>query len=101
VHQITYPELVYLLKTETKKDVVVLFGGNWCPNTRPVLPFINRAAQRNDVTVFNFDTIIDGSIVGGGNSSSNPLQVRGPAQSGATLTFGSPPTVALSVLVRN
>ncbi len=45
VHQITYPELVYLLKTETNKDVVVLFGGNWCPNTRPVIPFINRDAQ--------------------------------------------------------
>jgi len=82
VHQITYPELVYLLKTETEKDVVVLFGGNWCPNTRPVLPFINRAAQKNGVTVFNFDTIIDGSVVGGGNSGTNPLQVRNPLQSG-------------------
>lgn len=84
VHQITYPELVYLLKTETAKDVVLLFGGNWCPNTRPVIPFINRYAQQNNVTVFNFDTILDGSIVGGGNASSNPLQVRGPAQSGLT-----------------
>lgn len=84
VHQITYPELVFLLKTESAKEVVLLFGGTWCPNTRPVLPFINKYAQENDVTVFNWDTILDGSVVGGGNSASNPLQSRGPAQSGAT-----------------
>ena len=85
VHQVTYPELAFLLKTEKEKDVVLLFGGNWCPNTRPVLPYINRDAQKDGVTVFNFDTILDGSVVGGGNSASNPLQSRGPAQSGATL----------------
>jgi hypothetical protein len=79
VHQITYPELVHLLKTERSKEAVILFGGTWCPNTRPVLPAINRYAQENDVTVFNFDTILDGGVVGGGNTGTNPLQVRNPA----------------------
>ena len=79
VHQITYPELVHLLKTEHSKEAVILFGGTWCPNTRPVLPSINKYAQENDVTVFNFDTILDGGVVGGGNAATNPLQVRNPA----------------------
>jgi thiol-disulfide isomerase/thioredoxin len=79
VHQITYPELVHFLKTEDSKEAVILFGGTWCPNTRPVLPSINKYAQENDVTVFNFDTILDGGVVGGGNIAGNPLQSRNPA----------------------
>lgn len=77
VHQLTYPELVYLLKTEKTKDAAILFGGTWCPNTRPVIGAINEQAQDNATTVFNFDTILDGGVVGGGNTGSNPLQVRG------------------------
>lgn len=82
VHQITYPELVFLLKTEQEKDVAFLFGGTWCPNTRAVVSFVNKYAQENDVTVFNWDTILDGSVVGGGNAASNPLQSRNPAITG-------------------
>ena len=43
------------------------------------LPSINKYAQENDVTVFNFDTILDGGVVGGGNTATNPLQARNPA----------------------
>ena len=40
VEQITYPELVDLLKSDTSANAVILFGGTWCPNTRPVLPCV-------------------------------------------------------------
>lgn len=85
VRQLTYPELVYLLKTEKTKDAAILFGGTWCPNTRPVIGAVNEQAQDNDTIVYNFDTILDGGVVGGGNSSSNPLQIRG----NSTYTTGS------------
>lgn len=77
VEQITYPQLVHLLKSDPDRDAVILFGGTWCPNTRPVLPAINRYAQQNDVHVFNFDTVLDGATVGGSATSpANPLQIR-------------------------
>ena len=77
VNQISYPELVDLLEHTTDADAVILFGGTWCPNTRAVLPFVNKYAQENNVTVYNFDTVLDGGIVGGGTTaSSNPLQSR-------------------------
>jgi Bacterial Ig-like domain (group 3) len=77
VDQITYPELVDLLKTNTAANAVILFGGTWCPNTRPVLPFVNKYAQQNNVEVFNFDTVLDGGIVGGSTTGAgNPLQSR-------------------------
>jgi hypothetical protein len=77
VNQITYPELVDLLKSGTDANSVILFGGTWCPNTRPVLPSINKYAQQNDIQVFNFDTVLDGGIAGGSTTGAvNPLQVR-------------------------
>ena len=80
MNQITYPELVDLLKNATDANAVILFGGTWCPNTRAVLPFVNKYAQENDVTVYNFDTVLDGGIVGGGTTSAaNPLQSRNNA----------------------
>ena len=86
INQITYPELVDLLKSGANTaNAVILFGGTWCPNTRPVLPAVNKYAQENDVTVFNFDTVLDGATVGGlATSAVNPLQVRNTALSGAT-----------------
>ena len=69
MNQISYPELVDLLEHATDADAVILFGGTWCPNTRAVLPFVNKYAQENDVTVYNFDTVLDGGIVGGGTTS--------------------------------
>src|SRR6202000_3287340 len=85
VDQVTYPELVDLLKTNNSANAVILFGGTWCPNTRPVLPFINENAQNNNVEVFNFDTVLDGGTVGGSTTSAtNPLQSRNTAANGAT-----------------
>lgn len=99
IHQVTYPELAFLLKTVTDKDAVLLFGGTWCPNTRPVIQSINRNAQLNDVTVFNFDTILDGGTIGG-NSSSNPLQSRNTSGNNAASTANNTPTWLYADLVK-
>ncbi len=95
VDQITYPELVDLLKNGADDDnAVILFGGTWCPNTRPVLPAINKYAQQNDVTVFDFDTVLDGGYAGGSTTGSgNPLQIRNTA---GTLVSGVAPNPAVA-----
>ena len=87
IDQITYPELVDLLKNGANtSNAVILFGGTWCPNTRPVIPFVNQYAQQNNVTVFNFDTVLDGGTVGGGTTSTtNPLQSRNSVSLGTNL----------------
>ena len=93
VNQITYPELIDLLDHSTDADAVILFGGTWCPNTRAVLPFINKDAQKNNVTVYNFDTVLDGGKVGGNpTGGANPLQTRnghGNADAEGNRTFPS------------
>ncbi|WP_445148675.1 Ig-like domain-containing protein [Baekduia sp. Peel2402] len=84
IDQITYPELVDLLKSTDGENAVILFGGTWCPNTRPVLPAINKYAKQHGVKVYNFDTVLDGGVVGGATTSSvNPLQTRNTQQSGS------------------
>jgi len=97
IDQIPYPELVDLLKSSatTNATAVILFGGTWCPNTRPIVPYINEYAQENNAEVFNFDTVLDGGTVGGGTTSStNPLQSRNTttasnsAQSNPTFLYG-------------
>jgi thiol-disulfide isomerase/thioredoxin len=93
VNQITYPELVDLLKSDNSANAVILFGGTWCPNTRPVLPSINKYAQDNDVQVFNFDTVLDGGLVGGGTTgAANPLQVRNTVTTSGSPLVSSTPT---------
>lgn len=89
VQQITYPELLHLLKVHgTDKNFVILFGGTWCHNTRAVLSDINREAHDNgDTTVYNFDLVLDGGTVNGSNGSANPIHVRDNANSGATFNF--------------
>jgi hypothetical protein len=102
VDQITYPELVDLLKTDTTQTATILFGGTWCPNTRPVLPFVNEYAQQNNTEVFNFDTVLDGGTTGGSTTgSSNPLQVRNTetATAAATNQQQSVPTFLYGDLV--
>jgi Bacterial Ig-like domain (group 3) len=101
VEQIPYPELVDLLKSgATSSNAVILFGGTWCPNTRPVLPFINKYAQQNDVTVFNFDTVLDGGTTGGGTTSStDPLQSRNSASATSGSTVSANPTFLYGDLV--
>ncbi|MBE2319421.1 Ig-like domain repeat protein [Solirubrobacter sp. CPCC 204708] len=80
VNQVTYPEIVDILEHSTDADAAILFGGTWCPNTRAVLPFVNKEAQKNNVTVYNFDTVLDGGKVGGNptGATPNPLQTRNP-----------------------
>ncbi|WP_027008025.1 Ig-like domain repeat protein [Conexibacter woesei] len=101
VEQITYPELVDLLKSGANdKNAAILFGGTWCPNTRPVLPTINKGAQRNGVHVFNFDTVLDGGLVGDATTSSkNPLQTRNTQDNTSTRTANSNPTSLYGDLV--
>jgi hypothetical protein len=87
VDQITYPELIDLLKTDTTQTATILFGGTWCPNTRPVIPYVNEYAQQNNTEVFNFDTVLDGGTTGGSTTgSSNPLQVRNTETATAATT---------------
>ncbi|MDA0185741.1 Ig-like domain-containing protein [Solirubrobacter phytolaccae] len=103
VNQITYPELVDLLDHSTDGDAAILFGGTWCPNTRAVLPFVNKEAQKNDVTVYNFDTVLDGGKVAGNpTGGANPLQTRnghGNAGTGADANFRTFPSYVYGELV--
>jgi hypothetical protein len=101
INQVTYPELVDLLENNTDANVAILFGGTWCPNTRPVLPFVNKYAQENDVTVFNFDTVLDGGLAGGTTTSAvNPLQVRNTVNNGTTTPNANPTSLYGDLLSR-
>lgn len=101
VNQITYPELVDLLESGANDaNAVILFGGTWCPNTRAVLPSINKYAQQNDVTVYNFDTVLDGGLVGGATTSaSDPLQTRNTHNNGSTTPTAANPSFLYGDLV--
>ena len=88
VKQITYPELLHLLSINAAgTNFAILFGGTWCPNTRAVIKFVNQNAVANDVTVYNFDLVLDGGKTNGTNGGSNPIHVRDNAYSGATFNF--------------
>ncbi|HWK28521.1 MAG TPA: Ig-like domain-containing protein [Solirubrobacter sp.] len=100
IDQITYPELVDLLEHATDANAVILFGGTWCPNTRPVLDAVNRYAQEQDVRVFNFDTVLDGGLAGGSTTRAvNPLQVRNTHNNGST-QFATPTSLYGDVLAQ-
>jgi hypothetical protein len=104
IDQITYPELVDLLKTNTTQTAAILFGGTWCPNTRPVLPYVNEYAQEDNTEVFNFDTVLDGGTTGGSTTgSANDLQIRNSvtaiATSGPTLGEQNTPTFLYGDLI--
>jgi hypothetical protein len=106
VDQITYPELVDLLKTDTTQTATILFGGTWCPNTRPVLPYVNEYAQQNNAEVFNFDTVLDGGTTGGSTTGTgNHLQIRNTVTptttSGPTLGEQNTPTFLYGDLVND
>ena len=86
VKQITYPELIHLLKVndDAAKNFVLLFGGTWCHNTRAVIKDVNREAQENNVaTVYNFDLVLDGGTINGTNGGNNPIHVRDNANATA------------------
>lgn len=58
IQPITYKQLTWLL--EQDGSYLILLGGSWCGNTRAVIKIINDYAVRNHVTVYNFDTKLDG-----------------------------------------
>ena len=99
INQVTYPELVDLLENADDANQVILFGGTWCPNTRPVLSAVNKYAQKNDVSVFNFDTVLDGGLAGGSTTDpGNPLPVRNTVNN-RTTTLNANPTSLYGDLV--
>ena len=58
IETVTYRQLQALLGREGTS--VILLGGSWCPNTQAVVKIINDFALANGVTVYNFDTKLDG-----------------------------------------
>ncbi|MBQ8163050.1 MAG: hypothetical protein IJZ93_01610 [Clostridia bacterium] len=58
IETITYKQLDWLLQQDG--TYLILFGGAWCGNTQAVIDIINDYAVANNVTVYNFDTKLDG-----------------------------------------
>lgn len=58
IEPITYKQLNWLL--EQDGNYLILLGSSWCGNTKAVIEIINDYAVANDVTVYNFDTKLDG-----------------------------------------
>ena len=55
---LTYKQLIWLLEQEGTH--IILLGGSWCPNTQAVVKIINDYAVDKNVTVYTFDTKLDG-----------------------------------------
>ena len=55
---LTYKQFKWLL--EQDGTFIILLGGSWCPNTQAVVKIVNDYALQNNVTVYNFDTKLDG-----------------------------------------
>ncbi len=58
IETVTYRQLRWLLDREG--TVILFLGGSWCPNTQAVVKIVNDYAVANGVTVYNFDTKLDG-----------------------------------------
>ena len=58
IRTLTYKQLEWLL--DQPGDYLILLGGSWCGNTRAVIDIINDYSVANNVTVYNFDTKLDG-----------------------------------------
>lgn len=58
IQTITYKQLEWLLSQDG--NYLILFGGSWCGNTQAVIDIINDYAVENNLTVYNFDTKLDG-----------------------------------------
>lgn len=58
IQTVTYRQLEWLLRQNG--NYLILFGGSWCGNTQAVIDIINGYAVENDLTVYNFDTKLDG-----------------------------------------
>ncbi|MCM1334312.1 MAG: hypothetical protein NC084_08660 [Bacteroides sp.] len=58
IQTVTYRQLEWLLRQNG--NYLILFGGSWCGNTQAVIDIINDYAVENNLTVYNFDTKLDG-----------------------------------------
>ena len=58
IETLTYRQLTWLLDQEG--TVILFLGGSWCPNTQAVVKIVNDFALANGVTLYNFDTKLDG-----------------------------------------
>lgn len=56
---LTYHQLKWLLEQEGKH--IIFLGGSWCGNTRAVIKLVNDFAVENGVTIYTFDTKLDGA----------------------------------------
>lgn len=74
IETVTYKQLEWLLGQDG--NYLFLFGGAWCGNTQAVIGIINDYAVANDVTVYNFDTKLDGGYAKKYWGYENDLHIR-------------------------
>ena len=55
---LNYKQFNWLLQQEG--DYVILFAGSWCGNTQAIIDIVNDYAVEHNVTVYTFDTKLDG-----------------------------------------
>ena len=55
---LNYRQFNWLLQQEG--DYIILFAGTWCGNTQAIIDIVNDYAIQNNVTVYTFDTKLDG-----------------------------------------
>ena len=55
---LNYRQFNWLLQQEG--DYIILFAGSWCGNTQAIIDIVNDYAIENNVTVYTFDTKLDG-----------------------------------------
>ncbi|MCM1167313.1 MAG: hypothetical protein NC299_10445 [Lachnospiraceae bacterium] len=74
IQTVTYKQLEWLLAQDG--NYLILFGGSWCGNTQAVIDIINDYAVENGLTVYNFDTKLDGGYAKKFWSYSGDLHIR-------------------------
>ncbi len=55
---LNYKQFDWLLQQEG--DYIILFAGSWCGNTQAIIDIVNDYAVAHNVTVYTFDTKLDG-----------------------------------------
>ena len=55
---LNYKQFNWLLQQEG--DYIILFAGTWCGNTQAIIDIVNDYAVEHNVTVYTFDTKLDG-----------------------------------------
>ena len=58
ITKLDYQKVMEVIKSG---DAIIYFGGAWCPNCQAAISYINEAAIKHNVTVYNFDTRINGT----------------------------------------